>query len=196
MKGRGRDGKARGRRVIWGAVGVTVALIGAGLTPAGATEGFNSFAGSCSFEATVRFSPPATNSQQRLRVTTDGTGTCSGTLNGQLVSNAPVQLNSEVRRVDGSCRYANTTKPGRGTISFADGTTVAYSFEFNWVLTDGVLRFYGERSGSARGHGSFVTQRRPLNEIGSQCAGEGVSEIPMDMSLVTESPLVSRSDRN
>jgi hypothetical protein len=197
MKGRGRDGKgARGRPVIWLAVGVTVALIGAGLPPAGATERFDSFAGTCSFEATVSFSPPATNSQQRLRVTTYATGTCSGTLNGQVVSNAPVELRNEVRKVDGSCRYANTTQPGRGTITFADGTTIAHSFEFNWVLTDGVLRFYGERSGSARGHGSFLTQRRPLSEIGSQCAGEGVSEIPMDMSLVTESPLVSRRQGN
>jgi hypothetical protein len=196
MKGRGRELKARGRRVIWVVAGVTLALIGAGLTPAGATERFNSFAGSCSFEATVSFSPPATNSQQRLRVTTDGTGTCSGTLNGQAVSSAPVKLQSEVRNVDGSCRYANTTQPGRGTISFADGTTVPYSFEFNWVLTDGVLRFYGERSGSARGHGSFLTQRRPPNEIGSECAGEGVSEVPMDMSLVTESPLVSKRHGN
>jgi hypothetical protein len=196
MKGRGRDGKARGRRVIWFAAGVTVALIGAGLTPAGATERLNSFAGTCSFEAMVRFSPPATNNQQSLRVTTDGTGTCSGTLNGQVVSNAPVELHNEVRKVDGSCRYANTTQPGRGTISFADGTTIAHRFEFNWVLTDGVLRFYGERSGSARGHGSFLTQRTPLSEIGSQCAGEGVSEIPMDMSLVTESPLVSKPHGN
>jgi hypothetical protein len=196
MKGRGRDGMARSWRVIWVAVGVTVTLIGAGLTPAGATERFNSFAGTCSFEATVSFSPPATNSQQRLRVTTDATGTCSGTLNGQVVSNAPVQLHNEVRRVDGSCRYANTTQPGQGTISFADGTTIAYSFEFNWVLTDGVLRFQGQRSGSATGHGSFLTQRRPPNEIGSQCAGEGVSEVPMDMWLVTESALVSRRHRN
>src|SRR5918992_1264919 len=197
MKGWGRDGKgARGRRVIWLSVGLTVALIGAGLTPAGATERVNRFAGTCSFEATVSFSPPATNSQQRLRVTTDATGTCSGTLNGQVVSNAPVELHNEVRKVDGSCRYANTTQPGRGTISFADGTTIAHSFEFNWVLTDGVLRFYGARSGSARGHGSFITQRRPLSEIGAQCAGEGVSEVPMDMSLVTESPLVSKRRGN
>ena len=182
--------------MIWLAVGVTVALIGAGLTPAGATERFDSFAGTCSFEATVRFSPPATYTQQRLRVTSEGTGTCSGTLNGQVVSNAPVELQNEVRKVDGSCRYANTTQPGRGTISFADGTTIAYTWEFNWVATDGVLRFYGERSGSARGKGTFITQRRPLSEIGSQCAGEGVSEIPMDMSLVTESALVSRRHRN
>jgi hypothetical protein len=197
MKGRGRDGKgARGRRLIWLAVGATVALIGAGLTPAGATEQFDSFAGSCSFEATVSFSPPATNSQQRLRVTTDGIGACSGTLNDQAVSNAPVELQNEVHKVDGSCRYANTTQPGRGTITFADGTTIAHSFEFNWVLTDGVLRFYGARSGSAHGHGSFLTQRRSPSEIGAQCAGEGVSEVPMDMSLVTESPLVSKRRGN
>ena len=182
--------------MIWLAAGVTAALILAGLTPAGATERSDSFAGTCSFEATVSFSPPATNSQQRLRVSTEGSGTCSGTLNGQVVSNAPVELRNEVRRVDGSCRYANTTEPGRGTISFADGTTLAHSFEFNWVATDGVLRFYGERSGAAKGHGSFLTQRRPLSEIGAQCAGEGVSEVPMDMSLVTDSPLVSKRHGN
>jgi hypothetical protein len=187
--------KASGRWGVWLTAGVAAALMGVALTPAGAREKLDSFSGSCSLQGTVTFSPPATNDQQSLNVGYDATGTCSGTLNGREVSNAPVRLRHAVRGVDGSCRYANTTAPGRGTISFADGTIVAYSFEFNWVLTDGVLRFQGEHSGSARGHGSFLTQRRPPNEIGSQCAGDGVSQVPMDMSLVTDSPLVSKRHR-
>lgn len=181
--------RASGLRSVWVTVATTAVLMGVWTTPAGAKETPDSFGGSCSFHGLVRFSPAATNTQQVLSTSYDATGTCSGELNGRDVSNAPVSLRQAVRRVDGSCRYANTTEPGRGTLTFADGSTVPFTFEFNYVATEGVLHWRGERSGSARGRGSFLTPTTPPNAT-SKCAAEGVTEIPMDVTIVTSSPLV------
>lgn len=187
--------RGRTRRGLSVAVGMAVALTGMTLAPAGAEEKLDSFAGSCVFEGTVRFWPPATNDQQRLYTTYDASGTCSGTLNGRQVAGMPADMNNAVRDVDGSCRYANTTTPGRGSLRFADGTRIAYTFGFNYVATEGITTFEGERSGSARSHASFLTQRTSP-EVSSQCAGSGVREIPMDLQLVTESPLVGKARGN
>jgi hypothetical protein len=82
------------------------------------------------------------------------------------------------------------TKPGRATITFADGTTIDFTFEFHYVLTEGAWSIRGERSGSAVAHGSFLTDRTPP-DVTEKCAGDGVREIPMDVQLATDSPLVS-----
>jgi hypothetical protein len=172
------------------AAGAASGLLGIGVAPAGAKERFDSFSGSCLFQGTVTFSPPATNSRQLLNVGYDGPGACTGTLNGRIVSSIPVTVHAEVQS-DGSCMQASTIAPGKGTIAFADGTTIRYTFEFDWVLSEGIQTFEGERSGSAVGHGSFLTPRSQP-DIASKCAGEGLAEAPMDLSMTTESPLVSK----
>jgi hypothetical protein len=169
----------------------TAALMGVGLSPAGGKEKLGSFGGSCALEGTVDFSPPATNAQQSLDVRYHATGTCNGMLNGRAVSGAPVTVRQAVDDVDGSCMHASTTKPGRGELSFADGTTIGYTFEFDFVATDGTFRWRGERSGSALGHGSFVTQRTPP-DVAEQCAGKGAARVPLDVKLVTDEPLVDK----
>jgi hypothetical protein len=186
MKKRGR----RGTRLAAGVVGVTTALMGLSLAPASGKEQLDSFAGVCSFQGMVRFSPPATNAQRTLSTWYDATGACNGELNGKQVANAPVTMRGGVHAVDGSCMHANTTRPGRAEITFADGTTIAFTFEFTYVLTEGTWNVRGERSGSAVAHGSFLTDRTPP-DVSEQCAGDGVRVIPMDLQLATDSPLVS-----
>jgi hypothetical protein len=180
--------KANGQRGI-GLALVTVALLGVGITQAPATGSSNSFAGSCSVRGTAFFSPPVTNVQRPLTTSYYGTGTCSGTLNGRGVSNAPITMRS-VARANGSCPRAETIRPGRGAISFADGTTIRYSLEFQSVLTEVFITFEGQRSGIARGRGTFLTDRTPP-DVSEQCAGDGLEETPLDIVLATESPLVS-----
>ena len=174
---------------IWLLAGITAALAAGAVEPASAKQSLDSFAGSCSVQGTVAFSPAATNSLQPLSTTYDATGTCSGSLNGQQVENAPVTMHN-VGDANGSCPYAQTTGPGEGSITFADGTTIRYTFEFTSVLTEVHLSMQGERSGSATAHGTFLTERTPP-DVTLKCAGEGVSEVPMDLSLTTDSPLVS-----
>lgn len=181
--------RARGWRAIGAGVGATAALMGAGLMPVGAKEKVDSFAGDCSVQGTNKFSPPATNTQQPLTISYDGSGTCNGTLNGRKVSNAPVKMHN-TGHSNGSCLHAETTGPGRGTMTFADGTTIRFSFEFTFVFSEGDISYRGQRSGSGHGHGTFLTQRTPPDTT-AKCAGQGVSELPLDITLTTDSPLVS-----
>jgi hypothetical protein len=188
-KGRAAMAARRTRR-IWIGAAVAILAVGIGEAPASAKKKVNTFEGSCSLEGTATFSPPATNSQQSLDVGYESTGTCSGAVNGTPVLNAPVTLQHAVKDVDGSCRRADTTRPGRGQITFGDGTTIAYSFEFHFPGPVGTFDFRGRRSGHAHGVGNFVTPRTPP-DILERCAGEGLSEAPLDVSLATDTPLVS-----
>jgi hypothetical protein len=176
------------------ALAVAVPLLGVAPTPAGAAGRTNTFAGSCSVQGTATFSPPATNVQRPLTTTYYGTGTCTGILNGRQLSNAPITVRS-VARANGSCPLAETIRPGRGSITFAGGTTIRYRLEFTSVLTEVVLTLTGERSGSARGRGSFLNDRT-APDINEQCAGDGVEEAALDITFTTDSPLVSRGSRN
>jgi hypothetical protein len=177
------------RRRLGLAAVVTAALLCAAPAPAVAGE-TNSFAGSCSVQGTATFSPPATNTLQRLTTGYYGTGTCSGTLNGEQVSNAPVTMQS-VARANGSCPRAETIRPGRGSLTFADDTVIRYRFEFTSVFTEVVVTYEGERSGSARGRGTFLNDRTSP-DVNEQCAGDGLEEAALDFVLATESPLVSK----
>jgi hypothetical protein len=172
------------------ATGLTAALLSLAPTQAAASHKSNTFAGSCSVQGTATFSPPATNTLQRLTTTYYGTGTCSGTLNGRQVSNEPVTMQS-VAHANGSCPRAETIRPGRGSLTFADGTVIPYSFEFTSVLTEVLLTYEGERSGSARGRGTFLNDRTSP-DVNEQCAGDGAEEAALDFVLATESPLVSK----
>src|SRR5687768_17391986 len=93
------------------AVGLAAALAAGSFAPAaskGSAGRTDSFAGSCSFEGTVTFDPPATNTLTPLTYVYEATGTCSGTLNGRSVSEAPVKV-KQSGPADGSCLRAQTT---------------------------------------------------------------------------------------
>jgi hypothetical protein len=167
-----------------------VAVLAAGGHASAAKAAPTSFEGACSFQGTVSFSPPATNSQQSLTVVYDAPGTCSGRLNGKTVSNAPVAAHNAAHHVNGSCVRADTTEPTSGWIRFGNGATVRFSSQFHFVGTNGTFMIRGQRSGSAHGTGSFLTARTPPT-VALQCAGSGAPEAPLDVSLVTDSPLVS-----
>lgn len=179
------------------AIGITavLAVVAAGGHASAAEAAPTSFEGACSFQGTVRFSPPATNTQQSLTVVYDGPGTCSGRLNGKTVSNAPVVAHNSARDVNGSCVRADTTEPTSGWIRFGNGATVRFSSEFHFVGTNGTFTIHGQRSGSAHGTGSFLTTRTPPT-VALECAGSGAPEAPLDISLVTDSPLVSGAGPN
>jgi hypothetical protein len=184
-----RTGNGLSRRL--GAAYITTALIAVSPAAAGGTPTLDSFGGSCSLQGTTVFTPPATNSQQPLSLVYTGTGKCTGTLNGRQISDAPVKVKNRAHDVDGSCVRAKTTTPGQGSITFPGGTAIRYAFEFDFVGTEGSITLRGERSGSASGHGSFLTPRTPP-DIAVQCAGNGAKEAPLDITVTTERPLVSK----
>ncbi len=52
------------------------------------------------------------------------------------------------------------------------------------------LTFHGQRSGSAHGHATSLTNRTPP-DVALNCAGAGNKQIPLDLSLTTDSALTS-----
>jgi hypothetical protein len=150
----------------------------------------NSFAGSCSIEGDVTFDPPASNTPTPLTYAYDARGTCSGTLDGREIADAPVAMNQS-GRADGACTKAMTTSPGLGTLTFESGEVIRYTLDFTSVGTEVDGTIYGERSGTATGRATFATQRTP-SDVTLQCARGEARVVPMDLSMTTQSPLVSQ----
>jgi hypothetical protein len=176
----------------------TAVVIAAGLMAAPAVEAApppsHTFSGTCSVEGPVDFSPPATTTQQLLWVDYQAKGTCSGTYDGQSVSNVPVTMHNQVQS-NGSCLYAKTIAPGDGVLAFSDAA-FRYTLEFTYVGTDGEQSFTGRRGGSAIGRGSFLTPNSSPDGASGCSNGKGVAQIPMDLTIVTESPLLSSRDHS
>src|SRR4051812_9356494 len=159
------------------------------LGPARSGEALDSFAGSCSVQGTVHFTPPATNTEGPLVYAYDGPGTCDGTLDGRKVSGAAVKLH-QAGHASAACAHARTTEPGQGVLQFATGESVRYTLDFTDVGTEVSYTLYGARSGTASGHGSFLTQRTSP-DVAEQCGGDGAEDVPLDFTLTTDTPLVS-----
>jgi hypothetical protein len=147
-----------------------------------------SFDGACSVQDDASFDPPVSNTEQDLGVTYDGSGTCSGSLNGRTVSSEPVLMHHTATS-HGSCLGASTAQPGQGSLTFADGTRIGYSVSFDFIGTEGSFSFQGERGGDATGRGTFLTPRTPP-DAALQCGNGGASKLPLDISLQTTTPLV------
>lgn len=155
----------------------------------GPAPGTHSFSGSCSISGTDTFDPPASNTPQDLHVSYDATGTCSGSLDGHQLSNAPVSWHSEGYSY-GTCAQANTTQPGTASMTFPNGASIQSTFDFSSLLTQINMSYYGVRSGFAAGQATFLTPRTGPDAV-INCAGPGDRRVPMDLTLSTDSPLVS-----
>jgi hypothetical protein len=157
----------------------------------GPAPGADRFDGSCSFEGNASFTPPATNTtEQDLTYDWKGSGTCSGTLNGRELSDASAKA-QQTGRAHATCGDAKTIAPGAAAITFPGGETIRSTLDFLSHQTEVDLMYFGERSGFARGHASFLTDRTSP-DLAMRCGSdEGVSETPLDVTLATDSPLVS-----
>ena len=151
--------------------------------------GSTSFAGSCSMQGTVTFDPPATNTAQPLSYTYSSKGTCSGTLDGRQLSNAPAMYQQSGSSY-ASCSHAQTTAPGQGALRFTPDQVIAVTEDFTSEGTEVNETIYGDRSGMAPAHGTFLTPRTSPAVV-ADCAGPGARVVPMDLTLATETPLVS-----
>lgn len=176
-------------RSIIAAAAISIGVLApAGSSPASARH-HPSFAGSCSVEGNVAFSPPVNYQSRPLSVAYDAVGTCSGMLGGRHIEEAPVRLH-HTATTEGSCTEAHTTAPGHGVIAFGTKAEVPYGLEFAATGTEVDFNLTGRRSGLGSGHGTFLTARTPP-DAAAQCAGDGAAELPMDMTLTTDSPFVS-----
>ncbi|HEX2085368.1 MAG TPA: hypothetical protein VHF89_06775 [Solirubrobacteraceae bacterium] len=154
--------------------------------------GARSFEGSCTTEGDVTFAPPARNEPQQLVYDYVATGTCTGTLDGREIEDAPVTVRHS-GPAEGGCESAQTTAPGRGALTFGNGTSIGYTLDFRFTATEGTAMLYGDRAGTAHAQASFLTPRSSPG-IALQCGGEGVRRAPMDASFTTHRPLVSQPE--
>jgi hypothetical protein len=155
------------------------------LSPA---PGAHAFAGSCAVEGDVTFTPPARNQPAPGTYDYQGTGTCSGTLDGAEVQDAPVFLrHSGPAQV--SCVMAYTRAPGPGVMTFADGRSIGYTVDFTTTLTEVDGTLYGERSGIAPAHATFFNARTSP-DVTLTCGGDGTQRAALDLSFTTDTPLV------
>jgi hypothetical protein len=139
------------------------------------------FKGTCELKGDVTFDPPATYADQPLHYAYDATGTCDGSPKG------PIHLHQEGLSY-GSCNAAHTTSPGDGAFTFASGQSFGYTLDFATNATEVDATFYGLGQGTARVHGTFLTDRTPPDVL-ANCAGAGTKTTPLDITIKTESPL-------
>jgi hypothetical protein len=152
-------------------------------------ERLDAFDGSCSFEGTVTFDPPAGNAEAPGHYDYAGAGTCTGTLNGRELTDAPANVR-HAGPAAVSCVKAHTTAPGVGALTFQDGTAIGYAVDFTTTGTEVDFTVYGERSGTAPGHGSFLTPRTGP-EVFQKCNDATLVETPLDVEFDTQAPLVA-----
>jgi hypothetical protein len=158
------------------------------------TGGVDSFAGNCSIDATATFTPPITPMKPGpATLVNDGDGSCTGTLDGTSIENAPVAEHIQAPVYADGCLAAHTTAPGDGTLTFQNGITIRFRFEFSGVLTEYPLTVEGQRAGSAHGHATFITPRTEPVDVLLGCSGltGGLAQAPIDITLATDSPLTS-----
>lgn len=156
----------------------------------GSDEHSTIFEGSCSLQGTVLFEPGATFVPQDLRYEFEGEGVCTGKLNDTEVEEIAV-ASRMYGLAEGSCARAQTTQPGSGELTFPDREVLTYNLDFTYVVPETDFTWYGSRSGTARGTGTFRTDRTPPTSSSRCATPEGSIDVPMDITVSTEGPLVS-----
>lgn len=164
------------KRFMVSTVGACVALVALQVSAASAASA--TFDGDCEVTGIATFGqplhgPPAPNTYDfRSGDPGDGTGDgtkCSGTLNGQQVTGVPVTA-TVAGPGELSCAFSQDTSPGTGALTFPDGSTFPFKFEFYGVATEVFFTVSGDGGGSASGHASFLEYTPDNAEM--ECAGQ------------------------
>jgi len=153
-----RFARQRIRSLAVGVAAVGIVLASA-LTPASAGAArVDSFTGYCTISATAAASPG--EPLQQVRTRTEGSGTCTGILNGQPVSNAPVRARATgtgVGVVTGPV-FAPLLGSGAGSITFRDHhATIGFHYQQAALL----LLLTGNDGGNAVGALEPFTEGQP-----------------------------------
>jgi hypothetical protein len=169
-------------------------LIGAGqpgVDRAAASDGANTFSGSCALSGTAFFDPPLTNTPQALTQRVRATGTCSGTFTGRngrthQLNDAPVIWQTTEYTPDASC--SGETDTGSGRITFQYGT-IRFTILETSVGPVTAFALNGAAGGSAAGQANISPSADPV-AISKACSGAGLTEVPIDIKATT-TPAIS-----
>ena len=182
------------RKVVF-ALAALLALVVTAASEAAWAPRTHSFGGSCSLQGTTYFNPPVTNTEAKQRWHFEGRGSCTGTVDGRSLADTPI-----VAHIGGglrsSCLAAESNHSfgwarfTMGTARRNDDAMIRFSFQGRGTLTEIDFTLRGRRGGSAHGHATFLTTRTPP-DTALRCSGTGVDKVPTDVSVQTDSPLVS-----
>jgi hypothetical protein len=117
----------------------------------------NTVSGECTVSGSASFTPNGLQgTPQTLGYNFSGTGTCSGTLNGTPITNAPVSANASGSGTL-SCAGAVSTG-GTGSIAFTgQGVTVGFGIDLVGTCSEVEFVLTGNGGGAGVGHATFAT---------------------------------------
>ena len=109
--------------------------------------------GTCTVSGQLTFQPPLGNELRPTALRDAASGTCTGTLDGVAVQDAPVSVRANGGG-DLSCLAGHTTTTG--TITFANGARIRFWTDTSGALTQFVSRWGGAVSGTGVAYVSFL----------------------------------------
>jgi hypothetical protein len=158
-------------KVLLAAALTTGALVAIPVASASAAE----FSGACTLSGTATFGPnPLTAAPQagETYTFTANSGTCSGTMNGTPVTNAPASATATGSGTLG-CTVSESVG-GTGSITI-NGQSAGFTISLAGAGTEVAFQLTGNGGGAGGGHASFA---QGAGTALPQCASGGVSTLP------------------
>lgn len=181
------------RRAMWGAALAAVALTASAGPASGASQAVDSWSGRCAVAGTLTFADafgaePAFTSWRE-----EGSGTCTGVLNGAPVTRTPTVVRGRgsgtlTCLVGGTdVRLANAVTFTRGTRRRGDDVVIGLSGRSLTALGESVALMRGDVSGEALGHVDFLTTSGP--DVTEDCRTSSVTSMSFRATTQTLSTM-------
>jgi hypothetical protein len=131
--------------------------------------------GACTLSGTANFNSPLTAQPGANGYSFTGSGSCSGTLNGAPITNAPASASASGSGTLGCSASAATL--GTGTLT-VNGVAVGFQIKLVGAGTEVAFALTGNSGGAGGGHASFALDAQ---QAATQCAGAGASSLPFSV---------------
>jgi hypothetical protein len=148
-----------------------VAVIAAPVASASAAT----VSGACTLSGTANFNSPLTAQPGPNGYSFTGSGSCSGTLNGAPITNAPASASASGSGTLGCS--ASVSTGGTGTLT-VNGVQVPFQINLVGSATEVAFHLTGNSGGTGAGHASFALDAQ---QAASECAGSGASSLPFSV---------------
>jgi hypothetical protein len=131
--------------------------------------------GACTLSGSANFNSPLTAQPGPNGYSFTGSGSCSGTLNGTPITNAPASASASGSGTLGCS--ASVSTGGTGTLT-VNGVSVPFQINLVGTATEVVFHLTGNSGGAGVGHASFALDAQ---QAASECAGSGASSLPFSV---------------
>jgi hypothetical protein len=152
-----------------------LALVALMAAPIASASADNTVSGACTLSGTANFNSPLTAQPGANGYSFTGSGTCSGTLNGAPITNAPASASASGTGTLSCTASASTV--GTGTLT-VNGVAIGFQIKLVGTGTEVTFALTGNTGGAGVGHASFVLDAQ---QAATQCAGAGASSLPFSV---------------